>query len=80
VLGKAAREAGIHKRVSPHTLRHCFATHLLETGADVRTVQLLLGHARLETTAQYLHLTTAQLRQVASPIDLIGTPQGTAIG
>jgi len=80
VLVKAAREAGIHKRVSPHTLRHCFATHLLETGADVRTVQLLLGHAYLETTAKYLHLTTAQLRQVPSPIDLIGTPQGTAIG
>ena len=80
VLGKAAREAGIHKRVSPHTLRHCFATHLLETGADVRRVQLLLGHAYLETTARYLHLTTAQLRQVPSPLDLLGTPQGSVLG
>ena len=80
VLRTAARAAGIHKHVSPHTLRHCFATHLLESGADVRRVQLLLGHAYLETTAHYLHLTTAQLRQVPSPLDLIGTPQGTALG
>lgn len=80
VLRKAARAAGIHKRVSPHTLRHCFATHLLESGADVRSVQLLLGHAYLETTAQYLHLTTAKLRQVPSPLDLIGTPRGAALG
>jgi site-specific recombinase XerD len=80
VLVKAVRQAGIQKRVSPHTLRHCFATHLLDTGADVRTVQLLLGHAHLETTATYLHRTTAQLRQVPSPLDLLGTPHGTALG
>ena len=80
VLVKAVRRAGIQKRVSPHTLRHSFATHLLDTGADVRTVQLMLGHARLETTATYLHLTTAQLGQVRSPVDLLGTPQGAALG
>ena len=80
VLAKAVRAAGIHKHVSPHTLRHCFAAHLLDSGADVRTVQLLLGHAYLETTATYLHLTTTQLRQVPSPLDLIGTPRGHRLG
>lgn len=80
VLAKAALAAGITKTVSPHTLRHSFATHLLETGADVRAVQLLLGHARLESTATYLHLTTARLRQVPSPLDLIGTERGRMLG
>ena len=80
VLVKVARQAGITKTVSPHTLRHSFATHLLETGADVRTVQMLLGHASLESTASYLHLTTARLRQVPSPVDLIGTHKGKLLG
>jgi site-specific recombinase XerD len=80
VLVKVARAAGITKTVSPHTLRHSFATHLLETGADVRTVQMLLGHACLESTASYLHLTTARLRQVPSPVDIIGTDKGKALG
>jgi integrase/recombinase XerD len=69
VLTRAAKAAGITKHVSPHTLRHCFATHMLEKGADVRTVQVLLGHARLETTTTYLHLTTSRLMQVKSPLD-----------
>jgi len=79
VLRKAAQKAGITKHVSPYTL-HCFATHLLEAGADVRTVQLLLGHARLESTSAYLHLTTTRLRQVKSPMDLIDLPRGQMLG
>ena len=80
ILAKVARAAGIKKTVSPHTLRHSFATHLLESGADVRAVQLLLGHASLESTATYLHLTTARLRRTPSPLDVIGTRRGRLLG
>ena len=71
IVQKAVREAalaaGIRQRVSPHTLRHCFATHLLEAGADVRTVQSLMGHASLKTTQVYLHVTQSA---VATPSPL----------
>ena len=66
---KAAQRAGLQNRVHPHTLRHCFATHLLENGADLRTIQLLLGHHDLKETTIYLHLSQRHLNATASPLD-----------
>jgi site-specific recombinase XerD len=68
---QAAERAGISKAVSPHTLRHSFATHMLEAGADLRTIQVLLGHAKLEHTAVYLHLSQRHLQAVSSPLEAI---------
>ena len=68
---EAAQRAGIAKHVSPHTLRHSYATHLLEAGADLRTIQILLGHAKLEHTLVYLHLSHKHLTAVANPLDTI---------
>ena len=65
----AARKAGIVKPVHPHSLRHAFATHLLETGVNLRTIQILLGHANLETTARYLQVADVAVRATPSPLD-----------
>ena len=67
----AKEAAGIDKKVSLHTLRHCFATHLLEQGVDIRVIQILLGHKKLETTARYSHIANATLKAVKSPLDLL---------
>jgi site-specific recombinase XerD len=66
---QAALRAGLKKRVSPHILRHSYATHMLEAGADLRTIQVLLGHAKLEHTIVYLHLSHRHLTAVANPLD-----------
>jgi len=75
----AAQRAGITKHVHPHTLRHSFATHLLEAGADLPTIQKLLGHADIRDTTIYLHLSRKHLRVVANPLDEIPVTASTEL-
>jgi integrase/recombinase XerD len=72
---EAAEAAGIKKGVTPHTLRHSFATHLLEQDTNLRKIQLLLGHEKLETTARYLHVATGMISAVESPLDRLARPK-----
>ena len=71
---EAARRAGIKKRITPHTLRHSWATHLLERGTDLKTIQMLLGHVDLEATTIYPHLSQRHLQSMTNPVDTLPIP------
>jgi integrase/recombinase XerD len=71
ICSEAAKRAGLQKRIGAHTLRHSFATTLMESGTDLRTIQLLLGHSHLEHTTRYLHLSQRHLQAVPNPLDQI---------
>jgi integrase/recombinase XerD len=79
-LHEAARKAKLDKRVTPHCLRHSFATHLLEIGTDVRVIQMLLGHRSIRTTARYTRVTDKHIARITSPIDVLGTPMAKQLG
>jgi len=75
-VAAAVEASGLAKRVTPHTLRHCFATHMMETGTDVAVIQALLGHASIRSTMRYTHVSRAHLAKAKSPLDMLGTPEG----
>jgi integrase/recombinase XerD len=78
-FGRLVRQVGLTKHCSMHTLRHSYATHLLEAGVDLLTLKALLGHTSLETTARYLHVSTQRLHQTPSLLDLLGLPRPGAV-
>jgi len=76
----AARDAGLRKRVTPHLLRHSFATHLLETGTDIAVIQALLGHNQVQTTTHYTKISAGLISRVRIPLDLLEKPEGRVLG
>lgn len=80
VVRKAVTDCGFAKHATSHSMRHSFATHLLETGSDIRTIQMLLGHSSIRTTAQYTKVSTAHIGRTKSPLDLLGTDRGKVLG
>jgi site-specific recombinase XerD len=80
VLKRAAVRCGMDKRVTPHVLRHSFATHLLESGTSIRTIQVLLGHKSIESTQLYAQVSTRHICRTRSPLDLLNTKEGEVLG
>lgn len=79
-LTAAARRSGVRKRVSPHVLRHSYATHMVEVGVDLRSLQLQLGHSSITSTVRYVHLTHARRKGLPTPLDLILSDEGSVLG
>jgi len=80
VISKAVRAAGITKRVTPHVLRHCFATHLLDAGTDIRTIQVVLGHRCISTTQIYAQVSKRVVARTRSPLDVLGSEDAAMLG
>ena len=80
VFRQVLAASGIKKKVTPHVLRHCFATHLLECGTDITVIKALLGHGSLRATEVYTHVSVEHLGRTTSPLDLLGTPSATVLG
>ena len=79
-LKRATKVVKLKKRVTTHGLRHAFATHLLESGTDIRVIQVLLGHASIKTTARYTKVSAKHIASTKSPLDLLGTKRGAVLG